>query len=83
EKFQLFDGVFGASDDVLGSIESGVDFEKKILQIYQSCRSQDQIEAAFKDLRDQLEASIKSRMASTRQMLLEFFDEEIHQRLRL
>jgi SNF2 family DNA or RNA helicase len=28
EKFSLFDGVFGASDDVLGSIESGVDFEK-------------------------------------------------------
>lgn len=27
EKFHLFDGVFGASDDVLGSIESGIDFE--------------------------------------------------------
>ncbi|MDP1934873.1 MAG: SNF2-related protein, partial [Nitrosomonas sp.] len=30
EKFNLFNGVFGASDDVLGSIESGVDFEKRI-----------------------------------------------------
>lgn len=29
EKFNLFDGVFGASDSVLGSIESGVDFEKE------------------------------------------------------
>ncbi len=29
EKFKLFNGVFGASDDVLGSIESGVDFEKR------------------------------------------------------
>ncbi len=29
EKFSLFDGVFGASDSVLGSIENGVDFEKK------------------------------------------------------
>ena len=27
EKFRLFDGVFGASDEVLGAIESGVDFE--------------------------------------------------------
>ncbi len=27
EKFNLFDGVFGASDEVLGTIESGVDFE--------------------------------------------------------
>ena len=28
-KFQLFSGVFGASDEVLGVIESGVDFEKR------------------------------------------------------
>ena len=30
EKFRLFSGVFGASDEVLGAIESGVDFEKRI-----------------------------------------------------
>ena len=30
EKFQLFEGVFGASDEVLGAIESGVDFERRI-----------------------------------------------------
>ncbi|MCX5636128.1 MAG: SNF2-related protein, partial [Planctomycetota bacterium] len=36
EKFQLFSGVFGASDEVLGSIESGVDFEKRIAEIYQN-----------------------------------------------
>ena len=30
EKFKLFEGVFGASDEVLGAIESGVDFEKRI-----------------------------------------------------
>ena len=29
EKFHLFSGVFGASDEVLGTIESGVDFEKR------------------------------------------------------
>ena len=28
EKFKLFSGIFGASDEVLGAIESGVDFEK-------------------------------------------------------
>jgi superfamily II DNA/RNA helicase len=83
EKFQLFEGVFGASDEVLGSIESGVDFEKRIYDIYQTCRTTDQIEAAFNELREQLDASIRARMASTRQLLLEFFDEEIHQRLRL
>ncbi|PYD84288.1 ATP-dependent helicase, partial [Pseudomonas syringae pv. pisi] len=33
EKFKLFSGVFGASDEVLGRIEGGLDFEKRILQI--------------------------------------------------
>jgi SNF2 family DNA or RNA helicase len=39
EKFNLFSGVFGASDEVLGSIESGVDFERRVLAIYQQCRT--------------------------------------------
>lgn len=38
QKFRLFEGVFGSSDDVLGSIESGVDFEKRIASIYQTCK---------------------------------------------
>ena len=44
EKFKLFDGVFGASDEVIGAIESGVDFEKRIVGIYQQCRTTEQIE---------------------------------------
>jgi SNF2 family DNA or RNA helicase len=32
QKFQLFEGVFGASDDILGSIESGVDIERRIMR---------------------------------------------------
>jgi superfamily II DNA/RNA helicase len=43
QKFRLFDGVFGASDEVLGAIESGVDFEKRIASIYQKCRTPEQI----------------------------------------
>ncbi|MCZ6098045.1 hypothetical protein O5171_26860 [Escherichia coli] len=53
EKFHLFDGVFGASDDVLGSIESGIDFEKRIQNIYETCRQPAEIKAAF----DQLQKS--------------------------
>jgi SNF2 family DNA or RNA helicase len=29
EKFSLFEGVFGASDEILGAVESGVDFERR------------------------------------------------------
>ena len=47
DKFHLFDGVFGASDDVLGSIESGIDFEKRIQAIYETCRTTEQIEVGL------------------------------------
>ncbi|MBK6958062.1 MAG: DEAD/DEAH box helicase family protein [Nitrosomonas sp.] len=83
EKFNLFNGVFGASDDVLGSIESGVDFEKRILTIYQQCRTPDQIETAFKALQAEMDERIQARMNDTRRMLLENFDEDVHERLRI
>jgi superfamily II DNA/RNA helicase len=83
EKFKLFDGVFGASDEVLGSIESGVDFEKRILSIYQTCRTPQQIDTAFAALRAEMDASIQARMEDTRRQLLENFDAEVHDRLRL
>ena len=50
EKFQLFEGVFGASDEVLGAIGSGVDFERRIADIYQNCREPEAIKASFEQL---------------------------------
>ena len=47
QKFKLFDGVFGASDEVLGAVESGVDFERRIAEIYQTCRQPAAIHTAF------------------------------------
>jgi len=83
EKFSLFNGVFGASDEVLGSIESGVDFEKRILAIYQQCRTPEEIDAAFRTLQAEMDESIRTRMDDTRRSLFEHFDEDVHQRLRL
>ncbi|MDY0042292.1 MAG: SNF2-related protein, partial [Desulforhabdus sp.] len=83
EKFSLFEGVFGASDEVLGAIESGVDFEKRIAKIYQSCRSQAEIDASFDQLQTELSVQITETMSQTRQQLLENFDEEVHEKLRV
>lgn len=82
-KFKLFDGVFGASDEVLGSIESGVDIERRILDIYRTCRTPAQIDAAFAALGQAMKPAIDERMAHTRSQLLEVFDAEVHERLRL
>ena len=83
EKFHLFDGIFGASDDVLGSIESGVDFEKRLLQIYQTCRTPDEINAAFDQVQTEMDAQIQQTMSETRQALLENLDEDVVNLLRL
>ena len=83
EKFQLFNGVFGASDDILGAIESGVDFERRIAGIYQNCRTEEQIEAAFETLRAEMDEQITATMDNTRQKLLEHFDAEVHDRLKM
>jgi len=83
DKFQLFSGVFGASDEVLGAIESGVDFEKRIADIYQNCRTTDQIEFNFNTLQRELEIQIDERLNQTKRKLLENFDETVQEKLRL
>lgn len=83
EKFNLFSGVFGVSDEVLGTIESGVDFERRILDIYQQCRTSEEIEQAFQQLQKELEEKIQSKIEDTRRLLLEHFDEDVHSRLKI
>lgn len=81
EKFNLFAGVFGSSDEVLGAIGSGVDFEKRITQIYQDCRKPKEIKAAFDALQRELSTEIDETMNKTRRKLLENFDDEVRQKL--
>ena len=82
EKFNLFDGVFGASDEVLGSISSGVDFEKRIAEIYQTCRTKDEIESSFDNLQKELEEQIDTKIKTTQQKLLEHFDADVIDKLK-
>ena len=83
EKFQLFEGVFGASDEVLGAIESGVDFEKRINDIYQRCRKHEDIKAEFDKLQMELDFEINEAITQTRRKLLENFDDEVREKLKV
>ncbi|WP_448133493.1 SNF2-related protein [Stenotrophomonas rhizophila] len=83
QKFQLFEGVFGASDEVLGAIGSGVDLERRIADIYQNCREPEEIRSSFEQLRLDLSGEISDTMLKTRQLLLENFDEEVQAKLRV
>lgn len=55
-KFELFEGVFGASDVALGTLESGISFEKTVLDIYQTCATRAEFKKAFDKLDRQLDA---------------------------
>lgn len=83
EKFRLFSGVFGASDEVLGAVESGVDFEKRIAAIYQKCRTQQQIQFEFDQLQQELDTEITAGQQDAREKLLDNFDQEVVEKVRI
>jgi len=83
QKFRLFNGVFGASDEVLGVVESGVDFEKRIAGIYQKCRTAQQIEFEFDALQRELESEIVAGQRDAREKLLDNFDQEVVEKVRV
>jgi len=82
QKFTLFKGVFGASDEVLGVIERGVDIERRIFQIVQSARTETEIDAEFDKLQEELQAQIDEQMLDARKRLLETVDERVIDRLK-
>lgn len=83
-KFSLFSSVFGASDEVLGRLEStGIGFEKRINEIYQTCRSTAEIDAAFSKLERELEGEITAAKARAREDLMRNFDHSVVEKVRV
>ena len=82
QKFRLFEGVFGSSDEVLGAIESGVDIERRILDIVQSCRTNDEINDAFDRLQQEFSVEIDEAKTGARNKLLAEMDDKVIARLK-
>ena len=68
---------------MLGALGNGVDFERRILDIYQSCRTGEEIDRAFDELRHDLDGRIGARLAAARSLLFEHFDGDVRSRMRL
>ncbi|QQG46539.1 MAG: DEAD/DEAH box helicase [Candidatus Niyogibacteria bacterium] len=77
EKLNLFNGLFGSSDEILGALESGLDFEKKILEIYQNSRSPEEYDKAFTELQESLKDVISKTTLQYRNLLLESADQAV------
>ena len=82
EKFKLFTSVFGASDEVLGSIEDGVDFEQEIARILKQCRTEEEINAAFDALEEKFSDEISAEMKKVRTKVFDNLDPQVQDRLR-
>ena len=83
QKFRLFDGVFGSSDEVLGTIESGVDFEKRIIEVYKQCRTKEEIDAYFKKLNEEFEDRKNEIMQEVQAKLFDHFEVPVIERLKI
>ena len=70
KKFELFEGVFGASDIALGALESGTNFEKMVLDIYQSCNTTTEFRKAFDKLDRELNAKRDKNARKLRSILI-------------
>lgn len=70
KKFELFDGVFGASDIALGTLESGSSFEKTILDIYQKCGTKTEFKKAFDRLDKKIDAKRNKKVLQLQSILM-------------
>ncbi|WP_426707446.1 hypothetical protein ACEN2D_01025 [Corynebacterium auriscanis] len=81
-KLHLFDSVFGASDEVLGRIESGFDFAQEIAQIYDNYRTAEEINQAFKELEEKFADTVSKDMVKARAKVFDNLDPSVRDRLK-
>lgn len=82
DKFHLFKGIFGASDEVLGRIEDGLDFETEISDILSRCHTAEEIKYEFDVLDRRYARDISKEMATTRDKVFNNLDPHVQDRLK-
>lgn len=80
---QLTDDGYEVREIALGGLGSGVDFERKILDIYRKCRTEKEIENGFKQLQLELFDVIQEKVEEAHRKVVQHFDEEVRRKLRL
>lgn len=80
DKFNLFKDTFGASNDVLGAIESGLDFERTISDILNTCRTDEEISRRFEELQEKFKKEIDSEQLAARSKIFDGLDPHVQDR---
>lgn len=81
-KFNLFKSTFGASNDVLGAIESGLDFERTISKILTDCRTDEEINQRFAELQEKFKDEIATEQYAARARVFDGLDPNVQDRFR-
>ena len=83
-KFMVFDSVFGATDEVLGQVDAtGVGFERRVMQIIQTCRTPEAIQAEFQKLETENGQQIKDARKQAKVDLMSNFDQSVIDKVRV
>lgn len=82
DKFSLFKDAFGASNEVLGAIEDGFDFEKTISNILDTCRTDAEITAKFAKLQDDFKDEISAEQLKARAKIFDDLDPHVQDRFK-
>lgn len=81
-KFNLFKNTFGVSNEVLGAIENGIDFERTISDILNTCRTDAEINQRFEQLQEQFKDEIATEHQAARARIFDGLDPHVQDRFR-
>ncbi|MDO8552618.1 MAG: SNF2-related protein [bacterium] len=80
---QLTDDGYEVREVALAGLGAGLDFERKILDIYRKCRTEKEIENGFQQLQLELFDVIQEKVEDAQRKVVQHFDEEVRRKLRL
>ena len=80
---QLTDDGYEVREVALGGLGTGIDFTRKILDIYRRCRTEQEIERGFQQLQLELSDIIKEKIEDAQRKVIQHFDDEVRRKLRI
>ncbi|MEW6281154.1 MAG: helicase-related protein, partial [Candidatus Eremiobacterota bacterium] len=86
EKLHLFEGLFGASDAILGQVVSTLNFERRIEDLFVTCRTAQERQQEFDRIElelDEQQRKLRDARLSRARNLISALDEDVQARLKL
>ena len=80
---ELTDDGYEVREVALASLGTGIDFERKVLEIYRKCRTENEIEQSFQQLQLELSEIIEEKVEDAQKKVIQHFDAEVREKLNI